>query len=122
MGVNPQVVEPDPMSEFLTSERCFIIEVWNEESDPVVSIARARVTPSVTTELHSLDVDERYIIVTGQGEVHVGGREPTRIGPGDVVVIPRGVAQQVRNIGEDDLVFYCVCSPRFRAEGYQALE
>ena len=120
--MNPQVVQPELEAEFFTPERCFILEVWNEESDPSVSIARSRVTSGVTTERHSLDVDERYIVVGGWGEMQVGVGESTTIGPGDIVVIPRGVPQRVRNTGSDDLVFYCVCSPRFRPDGYQALE
>jgi mannose-6-phosphate isomerase-like protein (cupin superfamily) len=38
------------------------------------------------------------------------------------VVIPAGTPQQIENTGTTDLVFLCVCSPRFRQEGYEALE
>jgi len=40
---------------------------------------------------------------------------------GDVVVIPAGVSQQIVNCGARDLVFYCICSPRFTPECYEAL-
>jgi mannose-6-phosphate isomerase-like protein (cupin superfamily) len=42
--------------------------------------------------------------------------------PGDVVVIPAGVPQQISNDGDSDLVFYCICTPRFRKAKYEALE
>jgi mannose-6-phosphate isomerase-like protein (cupin superfamily) len=120
--MDARIVHPDLASEFMTPERCFIIEAWNDESDPSVSIARSRVRPGVTTQLHSLDVDERYLIFAGLGEMQVGNLPASCVGRGDVVVVPAGTAQRIRNTGDDDLVFYCVCSPRFRPEGYQALE
>ena len=112
-----QIIQPDLTSEFLTPERCFILETWNDDSDPSVSIARSRVAPGVTTQLHALDVDERYVIVAGRGEMMVGDLQPGAVGPGDVVAIPAGTPQRIKNIGDQDLIFYCVCSPRFRSEG-----
>ena len=120
--MSARIVRPDPASERVSPERCFILESWNDESDPAVSISRARVPPGVTTQLHSLDVDERYVIVSGQGEMEVGDAPSRGVEPGDVVVIPAGTPQRITNAGEEDLVFYCVCSPRFRSEGYEALE
>lgn len=117
-----RILRPDATTEFVTSERCSILETWNDNSDPAVSIARARVNPGVTTQLHDLDIDERYLIVQGKGVVSVGGLQPTEVGSGDVVVIPAGTSQQITNTGEDDLVFYCVCSPRFKPQAYRALE
>jgi mannose-6-phosphate isomerase-like protein (cupin superfamily) len=119
--VDARTLRPDPAWELLTPERCFILESWNDERDPAVSIARSRVTPGVATQLHSLDVDERFVIVSGRGEVEIGDRRAT-VEPGDVVVIPAGTPQRITNDGQDDLVFYCVCTPRFRPEGYRALE
>ena len=119
--MDARIVRPDPASESSTAERCFVLESWNDESDPAVSIARARVAPGVTTQLHSLDVDERYVIVAGGGEVEVGGAPTAEVAPGDVVVIPAGVPQRITNNGEEDLVFYCICTPRFRPDGYEAL-
>jgi mannose-6-phosphate isomerase-like protein (cupin superfamily) len=116
------IVRPDPATEFETEERCSILESWNDASDDAVSIARARVAPGVTTALHRVDVHERYVIVTGRGEAHVGDLPPAAVGPGDVVLIPAGVAQRIANVGDTDLCFYCVCTPRFRPEGYESLE
>jgi mannose-6-phosphate isomerase-like protein (cupin superfamily) len=119
--VNARLVRPDPASEELTAERCFVLESWNDGDDPAVSIARARVEPGVTTQLHSLDVDERYLIVAGSGQVEAGELQE-EVGPGDVVVIPAGVPQRIANKTDEDLVFYCICTPRFRPEGYSALD
>jgi mannose-6-phosphate isomerase-like protein (cupin superfamily) len=77
----------------------------------------------VTTQLHRLhDVDERYVVIAGMGVMRVGSLAPETVIAGDVVVIPAARPQQITNIGEGDLVFYCVCSPRFTPTCYEALE
>lgn len=121
-GMEPSIARTDPRSEFVTDERCHILEWWNDPSDDDVSIARARVAPGVATVRHRVSVHERYLILEGRGLVRVGDLAPTEVGPGDVVVIPAGVAQQITNVGDGDLVFACVCTPRFRPECYEALD
>jgi len=52
-------------NEFYTAEKCFITELSNTSDDSEVSIARARLTPGVTTNWHRLkDTAERYCILT----------------------------------------------------------
>jgi mannose-6-phosphate isomerase-like protein (cupin superfamily) len=109
--------------EFLTAERCFILEIYNTSNDETLSIARARVPPGVTTALHAVEgTTERYIIAEGRGRVEVGEMPSAEVGPGDVVVIPPGTRQRIRNLGSTDLIFYCVCTPRFRRKNYRSLE
>ena len=120
--MEPKVVRWNAEAEFATPERCSIVETWNDESDSDVSIARARVEPGITTQLHVVDVVERYVIVSGRGVVSVGDLPPTPVGAGDAVVIPAGTPQQIANTGDEDLIFYCVCSPRFQPAVYRSLE
>lgn len=109
--------------EFLTAERCFILETYNTSNDETLSIARARVPPGVTTALHAVEgTTERYIIAEGRGRVEVGEMPSAEVGPGDVVVIPPGTRQRITNLGSTDLIFYCVCTPRFRGKNYRSLE
>lgn len=109
--------------EYLTDERCYILELSNNPEDPAVSIARARVEPRVATKRHHvIDTVERYIILQGEGMMRVGVSEPRRVVAGDVVRIPAGVAQSIANIGDEDLIFLCVCMPRFEWRNYQTLE
>jgi mannose-6-phosphate isomerase-like protein (cupin superfamily) len=119
--MEPRIVPVDESAEFATEERCRILEWWNDPSDPAVSVARARVAPGVTTAWHRVSVDERYVVLAGRGAMHLGDRPGTTVGPGDVVVIPAGVPQRIANTGTVDLVFVCVCTPRFRPEVYEAL-
>ena len=121
--MNPTVARPDESLEFTTAERCSILEVWNDAHDSAASIARARVAPGITTQPHRLHgVVERYLIVEGSGLVCVGGSIEQAVAPGDIVVIPAEVTQQITNTGDSDLVFYCICSPRFTPGCYESLE
>ncbi len=108
--------------EFRTRERCIITELINDAEIEDVSLALCRVEPGVTTELHALSVQEWYTIDRGEGRMHVGGRAPYAVGPGDVVHIPAGAAQQVTNTGNGDLLFKCICVPRFTPDCYTPLE
>lgn len=107
--------------EFATEERCHITELLNDPSVGAVSLARARVEPGVTTQLHALDVEETYIVEAGAGAMDAGDGRELGVGPGDCVVIAAGTPQRIRNVGDTDLVFLCLCRPRFRPDGYTAL-
>ncbi|HSE13201.1 MAG TPA: cupin domain-containing protein [Rudaea sp.] len=121
--MNPIVARPDESREFSTAERCSILEVWNDARDPGASIARARVAPGITTQPHRLHgVVERYLIVEGSGFVRAGDSIARAVAPGDVVVIPAEATQQITNTGNADLVFYCICTPRFTPGCYETLE
>ncbi|WP_026232145.1 cupin domain-containing protein [Neolewinella persica] len=108
----------NPAKEFHTSEQCHIIEVINQPDHPDVSLAQARVEPGVTTRWHTVEAREIYYILSGKGRAEVG--EATwDVGPGDAVSIPPQVRQRITNTGPQDLVFLCVCTPRFTPEGYR---
>lgn len=120
--MQPSIRKTDPNSEFMIPEGCWILEAWNEGDDPAVSIARARVAPGATTQLHRLrGVDERQVVVEGAGIVRVGDLASVNVESGDLVAIPAGTKQQITNTGDVDLVLYCICTPRFRPDCYEAL-
>lgn len=108
--------------EHWTSERCYITELINDAGWPEVSLARCRVEPGVTTQLHMLSVHEVYVIEEGDGRMYVGDSAPFTVGPGDTVTIPKQAPQCIQNTGDSDLVFLCVCTPRFSPECYTSLE
>ncbi len=119
----PQLRRPAPQEEVFTAERCHILETWNRADDPDLSVARARVEPGVTTRWHRLQgIAERYLIHSGQGLAEVEGSDPTPVQPGDLLHIPTGRAQRIRNTGTEDLVFYALCTPRFSPAAYQDLD
>ena len=121
--LRPDFVLPaDSQGEFYTAERCYIMELFNTPDCPHSSIARARVKPGVTTQLHSLTgVREVYVIESGEGIVEIDGKQ-ARVAVGDRVDIPAGTPQRITNTGKGDLIFLCLCVPRFTPENYQNLE
>lgn len=111
-----------PETEYPIPERCYITEIMNQDEFPF-SVSQARVEPAVTTVLHSLNgVFEAYYILSGSGLMEVDGRKVGVVGAGDVVPIAIGKPQRITNIGKDDLVFLCICSPRFEVPCYNDLE
>jgi mannose-6-phosphate isomerase-like protein (cupin superfamily) len=115
-NMKAEIIKTKLLKEYLTPERCFISENLSSEK---VSIARARVKPGVTTVAHHLEgVDEIYIITKGKGRVYVDNLDIAEVSVGDVVAIPAGTSQRIANVGKTDLVFYCVCTPRFTLDCY----
>ena len=109
--------------EFYAPERCYITELSNTSDDPDVSIAQARVKPGVATQWHRLKgTAERYYILSGKGLMEVGDLPSKEVGPGDIVIIPSMCLQRITNIGQDDLVFLAICSPRFSNDVYEEIE
>jgi len=114
--LQPKIVKPNSLHEYLTPEHCYIAENYSDED---VSIARATVKPGITTLAHHLvDVQEIYLITSGEGKVTIGGLYATNVGIGDVVIIPPHTSQKISNTGKTDLVFYCICTPRFTEACY----
>ncbi|HSD40132.1 MAG TPA: cupin domain-containing protein [Rhodocyclaceae bacterium] len=121
--MKPRILFNGSTPEYFFGEGCYITEWSNSSDDTAASIARARVLPGVTTRWHSLNgITERYVILAGQGSVEVGTLPAMPVEVGDVVVIPAGVRQRIRNAGQADLVFLAVCTPRFVVEAYVDLE
>jgi len=120
--MQPKIVKASSLNEYYTPERCFIAENYGS-NDGKVSIAVATVKPGVTTVAHHLEgIEEIYIITQGKGVMEVKGMPPAEVTVGDVIIIPDGVSQCIKNVGDCDLVFYCVCTPRFVQERYYSDE
>ncbi|MBX2884154.1 MAG: cupin domain-containing protein [Granulosicoccus sp.] len=109
--------------EFLTDERCGIVELINTADLPSLSVAQCRVEPGVTTQLHALrSTEEVYVVLQGQGEMSDGATQQFQVCAFDCVHIPADEPQQVTNTGSDDLVFLAICHKRFVPECYVSME
>jgi mannose-6-phosphate isomerase-like protein (cupin superfamily) len=79
------------------------------------SVAHAIVPPGKSTLPHSMKNSiELYYILEGTGEMHLGVRSAP-VHPGQIVLIPKGRKQFIRNTGTKDLVFLCIVSPKWQA-------
>ncbi len=118
-----KIVKAESLMEFDTPELCSISELWNQSEDNSVSIALARVKTGIRTRTHYLEgIAERYLIIAGKGRVEVDDLKPTEVETGDLVVIPAGKNQRIENVGKIDLLFYCICTPRFNQDCYHTVE
>jgi len=114
--MKPKIVKANCLNESPTLERCLVTENYSAEN---ISIAQARVKPGITTLTHHLiGVNEIYLIMGGEGQVDVGDLPSTKVNSGDLIVIPAGCSQRISNIGKADLIFYCICTPKYTAECY----
>lgn len=52
---------------------------------------------------------EYYIITSGCGEIEID-EETVRITPGDHILCPPGITHQIRNVGEEELIFYVIAN------------
>lgn len=122
--MNPNLLRPDESKEFFTNERCHILEMLdNHNSEKPFSIARARVEPGVTTAWHKLHgIKEYYYILEGYGFMEIGDDPGFEVKKNDVVQIEAGIAQRIKNIGEEDLLFLAICNPPFTDENYEDFE
>ncbi len=117
------IQKSDSLDELYISERCFITELVNLPDNPLMSVSKARVTSGVTTALHRLlETEERYFILSGKGEMEIDGEVVGLVAKGDTVFIPANATQRITNVGADDLIFLCICTPRFVFENYEDLE
>jgi mannose-6-phosphate isomerase-like protein (cupin superfamily) len=123
MAITPPILRPHPGVEVFIDEGCHVLELANDDNDPAMSIARARVASGVTTAWHRLrGTVERYVILDGSGRMEVGDLPPQEVQAGDVVLIPPAVRQRIANTGADDLVFLAICTPRFQPQNYEDAE
>jgi mannose-6-phosphate isomerase-like protein (cupin superfamily) len=79
------------------------------------SVAHAMVPAGEATLPHILNTStELYYILEGTGEMHIGP-EQAPVHSGQIVHIPPGARQFIRNTGNDNLVFLCIVAPRWQA-------
>lgn len=109
----------NPEEEFYTTEKCHILEILNTPDFQDYSLAQARVEKGITTEWHWLkQTNELYYIISGTGTMEIGDNFKKEVRKGDAVFIPKMEKQRIINTGDADLIFLCICTPRWEAENY----
>ena len=117
----PHIFRSPNSKEYWMEERIYVQENMNSPDEPDVSMATCRIQENVTTQLHSLNITEWYIILNGDGLLEIDG-ENAVMKAGDCVKINPGQRQRITNTGKTDLIFTSICRPRFKPESYTNLE
>jgi mannose-6-phosphate isomerase-like protein (cupin superfamily) len=82
-----------------------------------LSITWVEGDPRSEQSLHAHpDSEQVYVIVTGRGLMHVADEEQ-EVGPGTMILIPKGASHAIRNVGPEKLVYVSATSPPFDATG-----
>lgn len=110
------VVNRDGVDPFITKDTSRIREILSPRNAPSIhnqSLAEATLSPGAATQPHYHRVTEEvYYLLRGAGRIRVGN-EVRVVAPGDGIAIPPGAPHQIKNTGEDDLVFLCCCVPAY---------
>ncbi|MGB7301500.1 MAG: cupin domain-containing protein [Burkholderiaceae bacterium] len=119
LKTSPGVCAGHLAAETWFGEGCYITEWMNNDDNPDMSVARARVPRKTTTRWHQLaGIVERYVVLSGIGQVELGDLPPVTVRPGDCVTIPAATRQRITATGSEDLVFLAICTPRFDPAAY----
>lgn len=102
------------LAAFTAGDATTIREVLHPKNDPVdtgYSLAEARLAPGKSSYPHILqEQSELYIFIQGTACVYIE-QEQCTAKAGEVVLVPAGAKQYVKNVGEQELIFYCVVNP-----------
>jgi mannose-6-phosphate isomerase-like protein (cupin superfamily) len=113
------IIDPEKKKTINAGDGTRLKELLSPRNDPVntrYSLALARVAPNSGSVSHMLkSSSEVYIIVAGEGIVHVGD-EARHVREGNIIYIPPGTFQHIENTGPGDLVFYCIVDPPWHQE------
>lgn len=102
-------------------DRCILCELLHPDKVPGAeglscSIAHAIVPVGEETLPHRLGRStELYYILKGTGEMHIDDEQAT-VREGQIVLIPPGARQYIRNAGSSDLAFLAIVAPKWQAD------
>jgi mannose-6-phosphate isomerase-like protein (cupin superfamily) len=113
------VINHTKVSPIVAADTTPVKELLSPTKDGIplhCSLALARLPKGEMNLAHRLKTSsEVYIITEGRGVMHIDD-EAAEVTAGDLVYIPPGALQWIENTGNNDLVFYCIVDPPWRAD------
>ncbi len=100
---------------YRTKDGSMIREIFHPNNSGVTrqSLAEARMPPGAETEGHYHRTSEEiYYILQGKSVIRLG-KDTMDLTEGEAILIPPGIFHNIKNIGETDLIFLCMCSPPY---------
>ena len=109
------IINRDAVAAFTTKDSSTIREILAPRNSGILrqSLAEALLPPGAASEAHSHPATEEiYYLLQGRALMALE-TELREAGPGDAIAIPAGQKHQIRNIGDDNLIFLCCCVPAY---------
>lgn len=116
------IINRNTVVPFATKDTSLIREIINPRNSPAArqSLAEATLAPGAMTQAHFHPrAEEIYYVLRGTARMRLEderGIWDGALAAGDALVIPPGRRHQIRNVGADDLIFLCCCSPAYEHE------
>lgn len=110
--------------EIIAGDNTLLKEMFNPLNDALdlrYSFAVGRVQAGGTTYLHRLKNSEVYFLLRGTAEFTIDS-ETAVAGASQLVYVPPGASQQVKNVGNDELLFVCIVDPAWKEEDEEILD
>jgi mannose-6-phosphate isomerase-like protein (cupin superfamily) len=118
------IVDTEKVVDITAGDGTYIKELMSPVRDSVkagYSLALATIKRGGRSLPHRLkSSSEVYLVVKGTGLMHIA-EEAMKVTEGQVVYIPPGSIQYIENIGDGDLVFYCIVDPPWDQEDEEVL-
>ena len=111
--VKPIIKDLEKIESFLAGDQTQISEVLHPKNDNIkipYSIAYGYLEAKESSIDHSLQNEEVYVFISGEGEIVIDGSTFT-VKEKQLVLVPKNARQFVRNNGDKRLVFLCIVSP-----------
>ena len=83
-----------------------------DEPDTELTVTWVEVEPGSEQVVHSHRPEQVYVVVAGEGRMHVG-KEKRDVSAGDVVHIPPNAEHGIRNTSDETLEYVSAATPAF---------
>ncbi len=116
--IKPRVIGIDDCVQFVTKDGSRIREIMAPRNSMVERQSLAEAVVPVGGETHEhyhATSEEIYFMLSGEAEMWVEG-ETFRVRQGDSVALLPGNRHKIRNTGNTELVFLCICVPPYEHE------
>jgi len=110
--------------EIIAGDNTLLKELFNPLKDDLklgYSFAVGRVQMMGSTYLHRLKSSEVYFILKGTAEFTIND-DTAVVGASQAIYVPPGASQQVKNVGNDELLFICIVDPAWKEDDEEILE